>query len=64
MCAQVFTRSVTGVVLLSSNDEAECEMFAWKVCHIIPARDHCRNWIPMHGPLQAPVWHRGRDAIR
>ena len=26
-------RSVTGVVLLSSNDEAECEMFAWKVRH-------------------------------
>ena len=31
---QVFTRSVTGVVLLSSNDEAECEMFAWKARHV------------------------------
>ena len=64
-CNQVFTRSVTGVVLLSSNDEAECEMFAWKVrpvpfmspdctiCSLNSAPDSMRDLSPSSGPGRA-----------
>jgi len=48
------------VVLLSSNDEAECEMFAWKVCRMMPARDYCRRL--QFSDARAPAttgWHQG-----